>query len=25
MVELQPIHTVEFGTSMIFLGHVLEM
>jgi hypothetical protein len=25
MVELQPGHTVEFGTSRIFSGHVLEM
>jgi hypothetical protein len=25
VVELQPGHTVEFGTSRIFLGHVLEM
>jgi hypothetical protein len=25
VVELQPVHTIEFGTSRIFLGHVLEM
>jgi hypothetical protein len=25
VVELQPSHTVEFGTSRIFSGHVLEM
>jgi hypothetical protein len=25
VVELQPGHTVEFGTSRIFSGHVLEM
>jgi hypothetical protein len=25
VVELQPSHTMEFGTSKIFLGHVLEM
>jgi hypothetical protein len=25
VVNLQPSHTVEFGTSRIFLGHVLEM
>ena len=25
VVELQPGHTIEFGTSRIFSGHVLEM
>jgi hypothetical protein len=25
VVELQPGHTMEFGTSRIFSGHVLEM
>jgi hypothetical protein len=25
VVDLQPGHTIEFGTSRIYLGHVLEM
>jgi hypothetical protein len=25
VVEMQPGHTMEFGTSRIFSGHVLEM